>query len=218
MFERLVLGTAQLGMSYGIANKSGQPDQGEADSIVATALVSGINLFDTAQDYGNSEHVLGNALLASGNVKSCKIISKTSPQLPSQSLEDVKAGVQQSRQSLNVLALHCLMLHREEHLSLLDGKFGGLCEDLLQHGQIGSLGVSVYTQEAAIAALRHPLVSAIQLPASFLDRRFARAGVFDLAKKNEKKNLYTECVASGVAIFDKKKHPRTIQWIGSLSC
>lgn len=60
--NRLVLGTAQLGMSYGIANKTGLPDLATATAIVQTAWESGICEFDTAQAYGKSEQVLSQAL------------------------------------------------------------------------------------------------------------------------------------------------------------
>ena len=57
--SRFVLGTAQLGMKYGICNSHGQPDEQECLSIVETAWNSGIRFFDTAQAYQESEKVLG---------------------------------------------------------------------------------------------------------------------------------------------------------------
>ncbi len=58
---RFVLGTAQLGIEYGIANRSGRPQNRQACSIVQAAWESGVRFFDTAQDYGNAESVLGDA-------------------------------------------------------------------------------------------------------------------------------------------------------------
>ena len=56
---RLVLGTAQLGMNYGIANQTGKPELATARNIVRTAWEGGIRCFDTAQGYGDSERILG---------------------------------------------------------------------------------------------------------------------------------------------------------------
>ena len=56
--NRLVLGTAQLGMDYCIANTTGQPVYDTAKTIVQEAWESGICEFDTAQAYGQSEQVL----------------------------------------------------------------------------------------------------------------------------------------------------------------
>jgi len=57
--SKLTLGTVQLGMNYGIANKRGKPNIDEAFEILTVALRNGVNSFDTASLYGNSEEVLG---------------------------------------------------------------------------------------------------------------------------------------------------------------
>ena len=56
--SKLCLGTAQLGMNYGINNETGKPDFSESEKIINTALKGEINLFDTAPEYGNSEDSL----------------------------------------------------------------------------------------------------------------------------------------------------------------
>ena len=60
--SRLMLGTAQLGMPYGVANAQGQPTYRDAVEIIDAALAGGINGFDTAAGYGNSEDILGRVL------------------------------------------------------------------------------------------------------------------------------------------------------------
>ena len=65
--QNLVLGTAQLGMSYGIGNRAGQPDPSRALEIVREARDHGISEFDTAQHYGTSEAVLGEAISGWGS-------------------------------------------------------------------------------------------------------------------------------------------------------
>ncbi len=56
---RLTLGTVQLGMDYGIANTAGKPDYEKSAGILDAALEGGINAFDTAAAYGDSEAVIG---------------------------------------------------------------------------------------------------------------------------------------------------------------
>ena len=75
--SRLVLGTAQLGMPYGIANKTGQPNMAAAESIVAGVWEGGVREFDTAQAYGESEIVLGKALKSLGIARQAKVISNS---------------------------------------------------------------------------------------------------------------------------------------------
>ena len=57
--KKMVLGTAQFGMDYGIANLMGKPTRKDVLSILALAWEKGVRRFDTAPGYGNSEHLLG---------------------------------------------------------------------------------------------------------------------------------------------------------------
>src|SRR5262245_9917704 len=57
--RKLGLGTVQFGLAYGVTNERGQVPASDAEAIVAVALAAGIDLFDTAAVYGNSESVLG---------------------------------------------------------------------------------------------------------------------------------------------------------------
>jgi len=65
----IILGTAQLGTPYGLSNTIGQPNALEAHKIVETALQHGIDCFDTAPIYGDSEKMLGNIFKRYKNIK-----------------------------------------------------------------------------------------------------------------------------------------------------
>ena len=196
--SRLVLGTAQLGLPYGIANRSGQPDMVTATQLVHAAWGGGIRLFDTAQAYGASEEVLGVALRNLGLAGQALVISKLLPTLAATHAPNVPGMVRTSLSLLGVRALHSLMLHREEQLDLLDGPLGDSLQNLVSAGIVRSLGISVYTPEAAIRALRHPLVSLVQVPAGLFDRRFETADVFALACELGKKIHIRSVLLQGV--------------------
>ena len=72
----LGLGTAQLGVAYGISNRSGRPSEAEASAILECALEQGIDTIDTAPAYGESEALLGRLLPAGADVR---IVTKTEP-------------------------------------------------------------------------------------------------------------------------------------------
>src|SRR5262249_39663224 len=74
--RKLGLGTVQFGLPYGITNERGQVPASEAQAIVAAALAGGIDLFDTAAVYGDSESVLGWALESRDDIR---IVSKLPP-------------------------------------------------------------------------------------------------------------------------------------------
>ena len=112
--SRLVLGTAQLGMDYGIANKSGRPNSAMAEEMVETAWENGIKIYDTAQGYGESEKALGKALNSLGLSSDANIITKLDPKLDLLDKDALEQAVRESLTRLEVPSLHGLMLHREK--------------------------------------------------------------------------------------------------------
>jgi len=58
--SKIVLGTVQFGLDYGINNIHGQVSEDESFSILKFAWEHGIDTLDTAHSYGNSEKVIGN--------------------------------------------------------------------------------------------------------------------------------------------------------------
>ena len=73
--EKMVLGTAQFGMDYGITNLSGKPTKKEVFNILSLAWKRGIRRFDTAPSYG-SENLLGEFIAANGLQNEIKILTK----------------------------------------------------------------------------------------------------------------------------------------------
>jgi aryl-alcohol dehydrogenase-like predicted oxidoreductase len=57
--ERLILGTVQFGLDYGINNAQGKPHQEEVNNILNSAWQQGIRTLDTAYAYGNAEELIG---------------------------------------------------------------------------------------------------------------------------------------------------------------
>lgn len=176
--SRLVLGTAQLGVEYGIANTSGQPERDIARSMVKAAIANGISYIDTARSYGDSETIIGE-VIKQGWEGRCKIITKlpTLSGCPSDASTDVvnafvDASVYQSCSALNMKRLDVLMLHRASHLLDWNGAaWKRLCE-LKEQDVISELGVSVQTPDELESALASPHVTHIQMPYSVLDWRW----------------------------------------------
>jgi spore coat polysaccharide biosynthesis protein SpsF (cytidylyltransferase family)/aryl-alcohol dehydrogenase-like predicted oxidoreductase len=175
------LGTAQLGMAYGVANRSGQPDHAAALDIVTTARVCGVTYFDTARMYGDSESILGEALASSTDVPATvRVVTKLPPmpavdRLGAPTVRDwVRRTVAKSATEMRRQAVDVLLLHRWPDRAREDGAaWRTLCE-LRGEGIIGALGASVQTIDEAIAALEDPDVRHVQLPVNVLDWRWRR--------------------------------------------
>ena len=80
-YSKLILGTVQFGMNYGVANTHGQPSYDTVKMILKEAFDGGVNALDTAPEYGCSEEVIGKALYELGLTDRFKIITKI-PQIP----------------------------------------------------------------------------------------------------------------------------------------
>ena len=178
---RLVLGTAQLGMDYGIANATGQPVYNTARSIVQEAWKSGICEFDTAQAYGQSERVLGRVFKDLGIADEVRVITKFAPDVDHSDRAALSNALEISLNNLGVELLYGLMLHREDMLDLWEKGLGENLMDIVGSGRVEHIGVSVYSPERAAQALNTEGISMVQLPTNVIDRRFEKAGVFQLA-------------------------------------
>ncbi len=181
--SRLVLGTVQLGMPYGIANRAGKPDADVATAVVSAAWQGGIRFFDTAQAYGDSEAVLGGIFQTLEISDQVNVISKLPPDIDGADQAAVSACVEKSFERLRVPSLYGLMLHREEMLDDWNKGLGDVLAGFKNTGRTRHIGVSVYTPERAFQALETPGVDLIQIPASIFDRRFESARLAESAAR-----------------------------------
>jgi spore coat polysaccharide biosynthesis protein SpsF len=176
----LVMGSVQLGLAYGAANRTGKPSRDAALRLVARATDGGISQFDTARAYGDSEDRLGEAL---ANKKAVRTITKLSPLselATGAAREDVRtavdASIEESLKALRRERLDCLLLHRAEHMRSHGGAIWERLVERLEDGSVLSLGVSVSSPLEALAALACPDVVHLQLPFNLLDWRWRKAG------------------------------------------
>jgi len=204
---RLVLGTAQLGYPYGIANKAGQPEQAVANAIIREAWNQGIKEFDTAQGYGVSEKVLGKAFFELGISSEARIITKFHPDLEHLEESVLSDALNQSLKRLGVSSLFGIMLHREEMLSLWDNGLGEILHGFVLSGRIEKIGISVYSPDKAVQALITESINLVQLPTNILDRRFENSGVFELADKKGKMIYIRSIFLQGLILMEPAEIP-----------
>lgn len=187
VYSELVLGTVQLGISYGIANKTGKPTDNEARQIVREAIAHGVTAIDCARGYGEAEMRVGEAL-AGGLSEQVKVITKLDP-LPDieyfASEKAIRAAVDasvfRSCRELRTGKIHTLLLHRWQHRYIHDGIIWKRLLELQHEGVIGKLGVSVQSPEEALQALADENVQHLQLPFNILDWRWKDMKVHEAA-------------------------------------
>lgn len=166
-FSRMILGTVQFGMDYGVANRSGQPGFEEVCAILRYACDGGVNTLDTAAAYGSSEEVLGRALARLGLRERVRVVSKVPPIQERSDLATerfIEKCVLRSLRLLGVEQLAVCLLHCEE-----DIRFLPLLEKQVQRGLVGGAGVSLDSARFLKEAAKIPF---LQLPCNIMDRRF----------------------------------------------
>ncbi len=176
--SELTLGTAQLGMEYGIANRTGQPVRAQAIKMVRAAIAHGVTALDTARAYGEAEEVLGEALSGAWRSR-VEVITKLDPldSLPADAGEivvraAVDESVRRSCSALRVETLSTLLLHRADHYRTWGGAAWRRLLEMRHEGTIGSLGASVYDPQEALELLRDPAIEHLQIPMNVLDWRW----------------------------------------------
>ncbi|MEK9657785.1 MAG: aldo/keto reductase [bacterium] len=200
--SQMVLGAAQLGMDYGIANQTGQPDKQEAFEILDEAFKNGVNTIDTAQAYGNSENIIGQWFDQNRDKKSSfNIISKWDAKI-----NDTDQLIKSAQTSVKTLGvpLWGIMIHDEEHLDHLDTIYQA-SKVLKKQGLIKYLGASVYSVEAAKKAIISSNMDFIQVPCNAWDHRMIEGEVFELAKKNDKLCFVRSVFLQGILIMNSTK-------------
>jgi spore coat polysaccharide biosynthesis protein SpsF len=176
----LVLGGVQFGLNYGIANRTGAPDDAELRAILDLAERAGLTHLDTAAGYGESEARIGAALTEGSPLR---VITKLPPDILAGNPDELILGartigaLERSRERLKRKVLDAVLLHRFEHFG--DGKSTVWSHLRMQQvqGQIGRIGCSIYSPSELLVLLRDPDVRLIQLPFNILDRRWLSADV-----------------------------------------
>ena len=182
--KKIVLGAAQFGLSYGVANKSGKISQNIVREILSCSKDSGVMNIDTASLYNNSELVIGRTI-PSGN---WRIITKT-PVFKEDNIElaqvnYLRDSFKRSLVKMNQTNIEGLMIHNCEDLLKPGGwRLFKEMENLKSMGLIRKIGVSVYNSNQIINILKRYEIDIIQLPINILDQRLIKNGHLALLKK-----------------------------------
>lgn len=204
--SEIALGTVSLGADYGLPapGEFGRPERREAVRVVQAAADAGINLFDTAPAYGEAESVVGEALT---DRKDCFIATKVS--LPSKASntplrEQIFSSLEKSLRALKRGTLDIVQIHNATVEVLKSGEILEILGAARQAGKLRFIGVSVYTDDEALTAIRTGAVDMIQIAFSVLDQRKAKT-VLPVAKEQNVGILTRSALLKG-ALSSKGRH------------
>jgi aryl-alcohol dehydrogenase-like predicted oxidoreductase len=168
----LVLGTAQLGGAYGIANRTGRPDDDATARILAAARELGVTHLDTARAYGDSEQRIGAAPAGLAVITKVAPLAPAAAGDPDAAAAAVRASVEASRAALRRTGPLTILLHRAVDAEAGGGAGWRELRHCLSTGEADRIGVSVQSPEELRRALDLPDLGYVQLPCNILDRRW----------------------------------------------
>tara|TARA_Y100001970_G_C14156917_1_gene816111 strand:- start:194 stop:1066 length:873 start_codon:yes stop_codon:yes gene_type:complete len=164
--NKIIIGAAQFGMDYGIANKNGRVKDEEIKSILDLAYNQGIKTIDTAKIYGESEKALGQYLKNTHG--KWDVITK---------IKNIDSNIfQQLQDSKEKLTInpYALLAHTSEIFT--NKKFQSVANKAKVKRIINKVGVSIYDGKD-INQLLELMPDIIQLPMNILDTRLYRSGI-----------------------------------------
>ena len=207
---KLCLGTVQQGMEYGINNQYGKLSVEESLEIFHQAVVSGIDVFDTARAYGDAEYLIGEYFRRYGNANGIKIISKLRPNVFSEGdnfYDIMKAECQESLRRLGIDKLYGYLLHTPEYIrnsQIVEA----LCR-LKTEGFVENIGVSIYEIEDGDYAIAAN-VDFVQLPVSVFDQRGITSGFIKRAKDAGIKIFARSAFLQGLFFMEETNLPKRV--------
>jgi aryl-alcohol dehydrogenase-like predicted oxidoreductase len=174
-------------MPYGIGVESASDMLTEAEAIhlLHTAVDEGINFFDTARLYGNSETIMGKAfhdrrdqvIIASKSVY-LKDDNGKIPAYPHLK-KIIENSLQESLVALQTDYIDIYMLHQVDEEILTNEDVGRIYSDLKASGVIRATGASTYSVTQTRKAIEAGIWDVIQLPFNLMDQR--QSTTFSLA-------------------------------------
>lgn len=207
--NKLVLGTAQLGLNYGIANKTGKPVESEALEIMKYAVENGISYFDTAYSYGNSEIIIGKFLDLHKNYKNRINIITKMPSLKKEKLNEKNINNRffESLNRLGQKSIYCYMVHDFNDIRNNCDEIGKVFLKFKENNYIKKIGVSIYDKSQIKFLLKNFDFDLIQIPINIFDQRLLMDDILvDLKKRGIE--IYTRSVfLQGLIFLDKNNLP-----------
>jgi 1-deoxyxylulose-5-phosphate synthase len=187
--SEIAFGGVEIGMPYGIGVESRKDmlSEGEAVHLLHAAVDSGINFFDTARMYGDSETIMGKAFKDRRQKivlsTKCVHLREADGRLPdSVKLKRIITdSLAASLKALQTDYVDLFMLHTADEEILSRTDVGRQFADLKDAGIIRATGASTYLPEETEKVIADSVWDVIQMPFNLMDQR--QEAFFSLASK-----------------------------------
>lgn len=201
--SKIILGTVQFGLNYGINNKTGKPNRVSVFEILNVAYDSGVRLLDTAEVYGNAHELIGD-FHRHHPAKKFQVITK----FPHEFDGNFNYKIDQYLNELDVTELKAILFHSYDSYRKNRGLLSRESSIKQLSKNVSSIGVSIYTNEQFSEVLEDEMINIIQLPFNLFDNNNLRGSLIDKAKQ-KRKIIHTRSAFLQGLFFMEEDNPIT---------
>jgi aryl-alcohol dehydrogenase-like predicted oxidoreductase len=201
--NKLILGTVQFGLNYGINNSQGKPEKDTVFEILSYAYENGIRNLDTAELYGNAHDLIGE-FHKLNPIKKFEIITK----FPHNFDESLDNKINTYLKQLNIDKLSAIFFHSFNSYLKHKEQLENIVKS--KNKVVKQIGVSVYTNKEINEVIDDINIDIIQIPFNLFDNINQRG---ELLKKAKKKNkvIHTRSAFLQGLFFMKKDNPSILR-------
>ena len=203
--NKVIIGTAQFGLDYGIANSVGKMKTNEIKKIIKYAKKNNIINIDTAHAYGDSEERIGKV-----GIKGFNVIIKlpaTKPEYPYENW--VKKSLNSSFKKLKINKADTVLIHNAKFL--LDLKMGvKIFKELKKYKDqnvINNIGVSIYSISDLKKIIKKFQIDTVLISLNIFDQSILNKKVINILKKKQIKIYTRSTFLQGLLLISKNKIP-----------
>lgn len=198
--HKLILGTVQFGLDYGINNSAGKPSKEQVFKIFEEAAKAGVTILDTADAYGNASELIGEFFAAS------KTRFEINTKFKAEEGKSIAAQLEHSLKQLKAERVNIYFYHRFDEMVKFPETLTEL-QVLKNQSLINKIGVSVYGNDEFEIAVNTPEVDAIQLPFNLLDNYSQRGELLKQAKQKGKEIQVRSVFLQGLFFKNLNDYP-----------
>lgn len=198
--NKLILGTVQFGLDYGINNSAGKPSKEQVFQLFEEAAKAGIAILDTADAYGNASELIGEFFSLS------KTRFAINTKFKAEEGKSITAQLTHSLKQLNAEQVNIYFYHRFDEMVKFPETLTELGR-LKSQNLINKIGVSVYGNDEFEIAVNTPEIDAIQLPFNLLDNYNQRGELLKQAKQKGKEIQVRSVFLQGLLFKQLNDYP-----------
>tara|TARA_Y100000590_G_scaffold470631_1_gene667189 strand:- start:2404 stop:3282 length:879 start_codon:yes stop_codon:yes gene_type:complete len=209
--DKIIIGTAQFGLNYGVANLSGKLKIGEIKKIINYARKNKILNIDTANAYGDCEKRLGKV-----GINDFDVIVKLPALKPTYPYVNwVKNSIRNSFKKLKINKADTILVHNTKYL--LNSHMGNkIYQELNNHknrGIIKNIGVSVYSISELKKVINKFKIDVVLISLNIFDQRILNKKILSQLKRKKIKIYTRSTFLQGLLLISKKNIPtKFMKW------